>query len=295
MERVEIAIIGTGPAGLEAAITATLRNKKILLIGDPDLSGKLRKAHRVDNYLGLPEIAGSDLAKVFQAHLDKMGIEILQDRIGGIYSMGDYFALQGGKDNYEAETVILASGVVMEKPILGEQENLGRGVSYCATCDAALYRGKTALVLGYSPEEEAEVAFLAEVAEKVTYLPQYRADEYPGLGNAANIIVEKDTPLEILKEEGGMVLKTSSGSEYHSNGIFVLREATPPDRLVPGLPTEGNAVVCDRLMRTGIEGIFAAGDITGAPYQYIKAAGEGNIAALSAVNYLTAKRRNAGA
>ena len=293
MERVDIAIIGTGPAGLEAAITARIRNKKVLLIGEPDLSSKLAKAHRIDNYLGFPEIAGEDLGRHFQKHLEQIGQEITQDRITAVYSMGDYFALQGKEEIFEASSVILACGVVMEKPFPGETEYLGRGVSYCATCDAALYRGKSAVVLGYSPKEEEEAAFLAEVADKVYYVPMYKADRFPGLGDSDKIEICGEKPLEFVKEADGMVLKTASGQDLKTDGIFVLREAIAPSQLVPGLETDGSAVVCDRQMRTSMPGLFVAGDIAGAPYQYIKAAGEGNVAALSAVNFLAEQKRKA--
>ncbi|MBQ2689626.1 MAG: NAD(P)/FAD-dependent oxidoreductase, partial [Solobacterium sp.] len=164
MSRYDIAIIGTGPAGLEAAITAKVRNKNVLLLGAGQSSEKVWKAHTVQNYLGLPEAAGKDLQKAFLGHLDEMGLRITEDRIIAVYNMGEYFGLQGREDVYEAETVILATGVVASKPVPGEEEFLGRGVSYCATCDAALYRGKKSIVIGFSPKEEAEADFMSEYA-----------------------------------------------------------------------------------------------------------------------------------
>ena len=112
MERYDIAIIGTGPAGLSAAITATIRNKKILFLGSRDLSEKLKKAHEIQNYLGFPAVRGEDLAAAFQEHIDRMGITITEKRITAIYAMGKYFALQAGEEMLEASTVILATGVV---------------------------------------------------------------------------------------------------------------------------------------------------------------------------------------
>lgn len=142
MERYDIAIIGTGPAGLEAAITARIRNKKIILFGNKNLSLKVEKAHTIQNYLGLPNIGGEELKAAYEAHLKAMEIEITEDRINAVYAMGEYFALQGNGTNYEAQTVILATGVSTAKAYPGEEQFLGRGVSYCATCDAPLYRGK---------------------------------------------------------------------------------------------------------------------------------------------------------
>lgn len=287
MERYDIAIIGTGPGGLEAAITAKIRNKNILLIGNKNLSLKVEKAHTIKNYLGIPDAAGEDLTARFKKHLADMEIEITEDKISSVYAMGDYFALQGADVMYEAETVILATGVVLGKPYPGENEYLGKGVSYCATCDAPLYRGKTAAVLGFSPKEEAEAAFLGEVCEKVYYFPQYKE---PVELSKDNIEICMDKPKEIKGEMTVNTLVTDSG-EVSVDGVFILRESVAPSQLVPGLETEDNHVKVNRKLETSIPGCFACGDITGTPYQYIKAAGEGNVAALSAVAYLDEKKR----
>ena len=285
--RYDIAIIGTGPAGLSAAITATIRNKKVLLLGSRDLSEKLGKAHEIQNYLGFPGVKGADLAAAFQQHIDQMGIEITEKRVNAVYAMGDYFALQAGEDMLEASSVILATGVVQGKPLPGETELLGRGVSYCATCDAPLYRGRRAAVIGYSPREEAEAAFLSEVCSEVLYFPVYK--EETNLPEAVRVIREKAAGIEKQAQE--MVVKTAENG-YTVDGVFVLREAVAPAQLVPGLETDGGHVVVNRKMAASIPGVFACGDITGTPYQYIKAAGEGNVAALSAVAYLDQMKRN---
>ncbi len=287
MERYDIAIIGTGPAGLSAAVTATIRNKRVLLLGSRDLSEKLEKAREIRNYLGFPAVKGPDLAAAFGRHLDEMGIQITEKRISAVYAMGDYFVLQSGEEMLEAAAVILATGVTQAKPLPGEEELLGRGVSYCATCDAPLYRGKTAAVIGYSPREESEAAFLSEVCGRVLYFPVYPQETHlPG-----SVIVIREKVLGIGETEGGRVVRTAEG-EYPADGVFVLREAIAPSRLVPGLETETGHVKVDRSMRASIPGVFACGDVTGAPYQYIKAAGEGNVAALSAVKYLDEMKRN---
>ena len=284
MERADIAIIGTGPAGVSAAITATIRNKKVLLIGSRQLSEKMAKAHEIRNYPGFPAVSGADLVKAFQAHLDAMGIEVTEKRVAAVYAMGDYFALQAGEDMLEAQSVILAGGVVAGKPLAGEEEMLGRGVSYCATCDAPLYRGKTVAVVGYSPREETEAAFLSEVCEKVYYYPVYAGET--DLPDRVEIIREKVTGL--AREDGKPAVVTENGSRA-VDGIFVLREAVAPGQLVPGLETEGAHVKVNRKMEGSIPGVFACGDIAGTPYQYVKAAGEGNVAALSAVAWLDRK------
>ena len=285
MNRYDIAIVGTGPGGLEAAITAKIRNKDIILFGNKKLSLKITKATEIKNYLGFPDITGEELAKAYDNHLQKMNIDINTSRINAIYAMGDYFALQSAEEMFEAKSVIISTGVVTGKTLPGENENLGRGVSYCATCDAALYKGKEAIVIGYSPKEEEEVIFLAERAEKVTYIAMYKNV----LFLADNIeVVEGRFPRKIIKNEDRITLVTNKES-YEADGIFILRDAVSPDKLVPGLLIEDGHIVVDRAMRTNIEGVFACGDVTGKPYQYIKAAGEGNVAALSAVSYLVNK------
>ena len=284
MERVEIAIIGTGPGGVSAALTASNRNKRILLLGSREMSAKVAKAHEIRNYPGLPFVSGADLAAAFRDQLDRMGIKITERRVGAVYAMGDYFALQVGEEMIEAKTVILATGVVQAKPLPGEEELLGRGVSYCATCDAPLYRGKTAAVIGYSPAEEKEAAFLNEVCAKVMYFPMYR--EETDLPESVKVIREKVTA--VTQADGHRIVKTENG-EYTADGVFILRDAVAPGQLVPGLETEGPHVKVNRRMETSLPGVFACGDITGKPYQYVKAAGEGNVAAISAAEYLAAR------
>ena len=286
MERYDVAIIGTGPAGVSAAITSTIRNKKVLLLGSRDLTEKLQKAHRIQNYPGFPDMPGAELAAAFQRHLAQLGIEITEKRINAVYAMGDYFALQSGDEMIEASSVILATGVVQGKPLPGEEALLGRGVSYCATCDAPLYRGKRVAVIGYSPREEAEAAFLAEVCAEVLYFPVYKDETH--LPASVRVIREKVTGIEKAGEE--VAVKTAENA-YPVDGSFVLREAVAPGQLVPGLETEGSHVAVNRAMEASIPGVFACGDIVGTPYQYVKAAGEGNVAALSAVKYLDSLKK----
>ena len=289
MTRYDIAIIGTGPAGLEAAITAKVRNKNIILFGSKDLSQKMQVVkHPILNYLGLPSKTGVEMANVFQQQLDELGISITEEKVSNVYAMGEYFALQlNNSEMVEATSVILAIGVVAGKPYVGEENFLGRGVSYCATCDAPLYKGKVVAVVAGSQEEEVEVDFLGEVCEKVYYFPQYK-DE-PQL-NGKNIEIHHEKPVEITGMMKANTLKTDQG-EYTVDGVFILRPTQFPGSLVPGLEIAGNAVKVDLQMKTNLAGLFAAGDITGQPYQYIKAAGQGNVAALSAVAYVDELKR----
>ena len=244
--------------------------------------------HPIKNYLGLPEITGKEMAAAFQKQLDILGIEVTEKKVTAVYAMGSYYSLQLSDGGYaEAETVILATGVVAGKPYPGEEAYLGRGVSYCATCDAPLYRQKTVAVIGGSAEEEAEADFLGEVCEKVYYLPLYKEEPH---FTHDNIVIVREKPVEI---KGAMKVSelVTDQNAYTVDGVFILRAAQFPAQLVPGLAAEGNAVKVDLQMRTNLPGLFAAGDIAGQPYQYIKAAGQGNVAALSAVSYIDEKKR----
>jgi thioredoxin reductase (NADPH) len=286
MDRYDIAIIGTGPAGLSAAVTAKIRNKKIILFGSNNLSPKIGKAHAVQNYLGLPAVTGENMLKAFRSHLDALQIPVTEERVNAVYPMGTFFSIQASGQIYEADSVILATGVVMEKPYPGEDEFLGRGVSYCATCDAPLYKKKTVAVIAFGKHEEAEADFLAEVADKVYYFPMYK--EPVQLSDKIKII--RETPESVAGTIKVEKLRTKENS-YDVDGIFILRESISPGQLVPGISVADNHVQVNRLMETTIAGVFACGDIVGKPYQYIKSAGEGNIAALSAVNYIDQKKR----
>lgn len=285
MELFDIAILGTGPAGLEAAITASIRNKKIVLFGNPELSQKVVKAHLIQNYLGFPAISGSELRDRMRNHLEQLKIPIVDEKVMMVYPMGDYFSLATSNSTYQAKTIILATGVSMDKTYPGETEFLGRGVSYCATCDAALYRNKVVAMIGFDSKEEAEVNFMSELANKVYYFPMYKQET----NVSSDVEVLKDNPTEIRGTTTVEELITSQ-TNYKVDGVFVLRESISPTQLVPGLEMDGPHVAVDRSMKTNLPGCFACGDIVGKPYQYIKAAGEGNVAALSAVIYLDSKR-----
>ena len=286
-ERYDIAIIGSGPAGISAALNAKIRNKTFKVFGMKEISPKLAKAHQINNYLGFYGKSGAEIRDEFAKHLESMDIEITEEKINNIYSMGDYFTLMGSKNTYESTTVILATGVNFGKPLKGEEEYLGKGVGYCATCDAPLYKDKIVTIIAYNKHEEAEANFLAQLASKVYYVPMYK--EEVDVDESIEII--KDIPVEIVGEQfvKKLILKNN---QIETDGLFILRDSISPGQLVPGLQLDKNHVQVDRKMRTNLNGCFAAGDIVGTPYQYIKAAGEGNIAALSAVSYLDELKRN---
>ena len=285
-ERYDLAIIGSGPAGLSAALNAPIRKKKFIIFGTNELSGKLTKAEKINNYLGFYGKSGKEIRDEFNNHLKSMDIKITEEKINNIYSMGEYYALMANDKIYEATAVILATGVNFGKPLKGEEQFLGKGVGYCATCDAPLYKDKIITIIAYNKHDEDEANFMGTIASKVYYIPMYKED------------VEVDDSIEVVfdipKEIHGdnrvekLILKNS---EIITDGIFILRDSVSPGQLVPGLEMDGNSVKVDRKMQSNLKGCFAAGDIVGAPYQYIKAAGEGNIAALSAVSYIDNLKR----
>ena len=149
--------------------------------GNNKISDKVSKAHIIKNYPGFIDITGKELSQAFNNHLKSLSIDITEDMVNAVYAMGKYFHIQGKKNNYEALTVILATGVDVTKPYAGEYENLGRGVSYCATCDAALYKEREAIVIGFNEEALSEAEFLAQTAKKVYYMPLYNTVSYTHL------------------------------------------------------------------------------------------------------------------
>lgn len=280
-EKYDIAIIGSGPAGISAALNIKIRNKKFILFGSSNLSSKLERAPKVNNYLGFYNVSGEELKKRFHEHMKQMDIQITEERIDSIYSMGECFLLAVNDKYYEAKTIILATGIDFNKEIEGEEEFLGHGVGYCATCDAPLYKGRTVSIISYHKDGEKDANYVQEIAEKVYYIPMYKG-KYK-LKEGIEVVIDRHT-----KIEGTEVVKklTMQNRVIFTDGVFLLRESLSPKQLVPGLEIENNHIIANRKMETNIPGCFAAGDCIGAPYQYIKAAGEGNIAALSAVSYL---------
>ncbi len=279
----DTAIIGTGPAGISAALTLKANNKNFILIGSPSLSDKVNRAERIANYPGLPMVSGAEMNAVFRRQLEEAHIPVTDRMVTSVADLGDHWALMAESDFYEAATVILATGVTATGTLPGEQELLGRGVSYCATCDGNLYRSRTIAVICGSSRFEHEAVFLAGIAEKVHYFALYKD---PG---AFPDNVEIMHAKAVRMNSDGKRLKSltlSDGSDLEVSGVFCLRDSISLATLLPGLAMENGHIAVDRQMRTNLRGCFAAGDCTGRPYQYVKAAGEGNVAAHQAIGYL---------
>lgn len=275
----DIIVLGSGPAGLSAAVTARGRNKSVLVIGNRWQDSPLARAERVDNYLGMPGMTGMEMLEAFQRHAQEMGVEMVTGKVLSIMEW-EGFHLTVGSQVYEGAALILAPGVVRQAKFPGEETYLGRGVSYCATCDGMLYRNKPVAVVGRSKDAPHEAAYLKSIGCQVVYVAPKRPDQ-----------LEEDIPFIqaaklAVKGEQTVTALEADGADIPVNGVFILREAVAPGDLLPGLTLENGAIQVDRSMATSVPGVFAAGDATGAPLQVSKAVGEGLIAALSACEYL---------
>ena len=279
----DIAIIGTGPAGISAAINAAIRKKKYILFGNENLSAKVECSHLISNYPALPGISGKELNERLATHLKQMDIVITAERITGVYNMGKYFMLLADQKEYKADVVILATGAQTAKEIKGERELIGRGVSYCATCDGNFYKDKTIAVISDNKESEEEVDFLAGLARKVYFYPSYKTDYSK---EKVEHLTSPAVSVDGERHADGITLK--DGTQIAVDGVFFLKQSVSADVLLGGLEMSNGSIAVDRDMSTNIKGCFACGDCTGKPYQIAKAIGEGNTALHSAIAYLSA-------
>ncbi len=277
----DIAIIGAGPAGLSAAISGVIRNKKVKVFGNPPSTSFIYKAERIDNYIGMLGVNGHEMMEKFTNHAKELGVEIKESKVIEIFPMGEYYMLNVENEFIEARTVILANGLSKSNVLEGENEFLGRGVSYCATCDGPLYREKEVLVIGDSAHAEEDANYLSEICGKVYYVPLYKEIEH--LNETIEVVRSK--PKRIYGEQvvGGIELENSN---HDVSGVFIIKENIPTTKLLQSLELDGKAIKVNRFMETNLPGVYAAGDCTGKPYQVAKAVGEGNVAVLQAVTYL---------
>lgn len=279
----DIAIIGTGPAGLSAALTLKLHNKEIIWFGSKEQSDKVGKSEKIANYPGVPMVSGKDLNEAFEKQAEEMGIEITDKLVTLISRSGDHFMVLANNEVFEAKTVLFATGVVQAKGFEGEEEYVGRGVSYCATCDGFLYKGKEIAVYSSAPRMEEDVRYLEEVAGKVHVFRTYKTDK----PDSDNTVV---LPKPIRRINGGMKVQSvtlADETEILVDAVFCLRSAIAPTTLLNGLEMDGAHIAVNRQQETNLPGCFAAGDCTGRPYQIAKAVGEGNVAAHQILAYLS--------
>jgi len=262
----DILVVGGGPAGLSAALTARSRNKSVCVVSGTPSDAPLWKAPEIHNYPGLPGISGRALLELFAKQAQDAGVVSVSGRALSVLPMGESFGVSVGGAFYEAVSVIVCTGVSQGGAYPGERELLGRGVSYCATCDGMLFRGKRVAVVGLCAQAPEEAAFLRSLGCEVLYFDKRAKYEIRGADKVEALSV--------------------NGEEHPVDGVFILRNAVSAETLLPELVTEGGRVKTDAAMRTNVPGVFAAGDCVGRPYQIAKAVGEGNVAAISASEYV---------
>lgn len=275
----DILVLGSGPAGLAAAVAVRGRGKSVLVIGNRWQDSPLARAERVDNYLGLPASSGKELLAQFYDHAVKAGADFVTGRAVSMMVYGGVFATVGSQV-YDGKALILAPGVQRQAKYPGEETYLGRGVSYCATCDGMLYRGKPVAVAGRSPDAPLEANYLKSLGCQVTYVAAQRPEGLDG-----DIPFVRGSRLAVIGEQAVTALEVD-GAKLPCAGVFILRQAVAPTDLLPQLETENGVIRVDRTMATNLPGVFAAGDCTGGPLQVAKAVGEGHVAALSACAWL---------
>ena len=277
---VDLVVIGGGPAGLSAAINGRARGKGVLVVGNPVAENPLYKAHLVENYPGLPGVTGAQLLEKLEEHARLAGAQFQTGRVLSVMPMGDQFMLSVGSEVAQARAVVLALGAQRGAKLPGEEALLGAGVSWCATCDGMLYRGRDVAVVGLSHDAPAEANFLQEIGCRVTYAAR-RAPQ--GLRPDIPVVVGKQFAITGERAVTGLQV---DGAAIPCQGVFVLREAVAPSDLLPGLAVEDGYLTVDRAMATNLPGVFACGDCTGQPLQVAKAVGEGLIAGQSAAEYV---------
>lgn len=279
----DICVVGGGPAGLSAAVNAFVRRKKVIVFGGHTDRSKVNLSPRVDNYLGFPGISGNELYERFNRHVEKFKIPVVRQKAQKIIPIEDRFMIQLKEEIYQGKSVIMATGVNVMKLLDGEEAYVGRGVSYCATCDGPLYENRVVTVIDYTGEGIEEGRFLAEFCSRVIYIGMTGSGPNFNLPNVE--IILNDKPLEVTGDETVTGLRTRSG-RLETDGIFIFRETYPPGELLPGLKISEGAIKVNRKLETNIPGVYAAGDCAGKPYQIAKSVGEGLTAALNAAAYL---------
>ena len=298
----DVIIIGSGPAGLSAAIYAQRAKLATLVIEKAPMSGgQILNTYEVDNYPGIPGVGGFDLGSKFRAHADALGCSFVTAEVREIQEEEGKKKIVTEKETYETKTLILATGATHRKlGVPGEEELMGMGVSYCATCDGAFFKGKTTAVIGGGDVALEDALFLARLCEKV-YLV-HRRDEFRGakvlqerVFETENIEVVWDSVVEEIQGED-MVEKISiynkkkeEKSELEVQGVFIAVGIQPNTEIYRNLVKmdEGGYIIAGEDGVTQTKGVFAAGDLrTKQLRQIITAASDGANAVTSVEKYL---------
>jgi thioredoxin reductase (NADPH) len=299
----DLVIIGGGPAGLAAAIYGARDRLDVLVVERGLTGGMIAQSEKVDNYPGFPDgISGLDLTAQMWAQAEKYGAKLLNSEVSAVQVRGGHdIRLQTADGEISAKALILAGGSEREKMNApGEKEYTGRGVTYCATCDAPFYREKTVAVIGGGNAALYEAMHLTKFAKKVyiihrrdafraTPVVQERLQKEPKISVIWNAVVERVEGTDFVEK---VILKdtvTGKSSELPLDGVFVAIGLKPNTGYLYGVVAldDRGMVVVDGLMQTSMPGIFAAGDIRhDSIRQTITAAGDGAVAALSAKKWI---------
>lgn len=286
--RYDLAIIGAGPAGLSALLNAKIRNKSVIIFGAD--SPSLENSESIKNYLGFGDVSGKELNDAFKKSLEAYDYEKSDQKVQQVYAMGDYFGLMlKNNDMVEATSVIVATGIELKKDLINEDKFFAKGVSYCATCDAALYKGKKVLVIGYNEESVEEANFTSEIVDELIFVNMYKDDIKL---NDSIKVISGDVPVEFIGEDRASILKFKSGAEISADGFFIIRDSSKPSRLVPSIETDEEHIIVHDNCRTNIRGLYAAGDVAGRPYQINKSVGQGQVASLDAAKYISLLKKD---
>ncbi len=302
-EEYDVLIVGGGPAGLSAALYAG-RSMLRTVVVSKDFGGQVLDAHLVENYPGFPSIKGSELMERFREHAEKFGAEMVKGEVRGIRKEGNWFVVETSVGTTRAKVVIYATGSTHRKlGVPGEAELLGKGVSYCAICDAALFRGKVVAVVGGGNTAFMDAELLTEYASKVYLIHRrrgFRAEPIYVERLKKNPKVEFVIPYVVKRIEGEgkverLVLENRETGEEKTlpvDGVFIDIGMEPQTELLKPLGVKLNErgyVVVGPDQSTNVPGLFAAGDVTTAcngVHQIITAAAQGAVAALSAYEYI---------
>ena len=293
----DVIIIGGGPAGMSAAIYAGRGGKKTVVIEGEVYGGQIALTHELENYPGIKKINGFDLGMILAEQAQSFGAEIIADRVVEIEASGDIKRVKcAATGTIEGRTLILCMGAAARMlGAEGEKENVGRGVSYCATCDGNFYKGKEVVVVGGGNTALEEAVYLSGIAAKVTLIHRrkgFRADA-ASLKRAqtagVNFLLER-TVKRIEKAEKGLTLTLDDGRIINTDGLFVAIGRNPDTAVLQGSGIEldeAGYIITDRDMRTSVGGVYAAGDVTAKKLrQAVTAAADGAIAGSMAVEYL---------
>ena len=301
----DLAIIGGGPAGLTAGIYAMRAKLNTLCIEKENEGGKIAEAGIVENYPGFDNIRGFELAQKFVEHAKKFNLDIIHDTITKIDTSNRPFKVIGENNTYTTNAIIIATGTKDKKLGLNEDDFIGRGVSYCTTCDAFFYLNKEVIVVGRGTSAVMSALNLKDIAKKVILITdkkELRVAEsimMERLNNSKNIeVITNAKPLKILgsdKADGVLISIDGEEKEIKADGIFISMGHIPNSEFLEGSGIELNKsgfVIVDKSCKTNIDGIFACGDITGGVLQVSKAVGEGAVALASASKYLNSLDKN---